>query len=213
MAKFEAGTTDPRWGWLYKISGTAALVTGTLFLIAVIDLIITGLQPATIMGWLSLLQDNWLVVIFKLHAGYNGVEVGLLHILDVLDIAILVLVGTTILGLYVALRKTSKIWSLIALAQPFLGIVLFMGTQTAGRSAVMGAVLVISAVMLRDSYFDKAPAFMGIIAGVLLLVGDFSAGIISPSKIIATLFAIGYVFLMGWFFLIARQLFQLGRAS
>lgn len=214
MDKSEAGTVvDSRLKWFYKIGGMAALIAGALFLMAVLDLIIASLQPGTLIGWFSLVQDNWLVVIFKLHAGFEGVQIDRLHILDFLDIAILALVGMTVLGLYFALRKASKTWALIALAQPFLGILLFIGTENAGRSSVMGAVLVMAAVMLRNHGFNKAVAYMGILASVLLLTGDFSAGIIPPSKIVATLFGIGYLLLMSWFFLIAGKLFRLDGAS
>jgi hypothetical protein len=210
--KSETETTSSQWNWFYKIGGIAALIAGVLFLIPVIDLLITGLQPGVKIGWLLPFQDNWLLVIFKLHAGFSGVQMGLLHILNLLDIAILALVGTMLLGLYAALKGTSKIWSIIALAQPFLGIVLFIGTRNAGRSSAMGAVLVISAVMLRNNIFNKAIAYMGILASVLLLAGDFSAGIIPPSNMVVTLFGFGYLLFMIWFFLIARRLFKLDNA-
>jgi hypothetical protein len=195
---------------LSSVSAGAALTVGLLFLIAAIDLIISGLQHGSINRWLSPFQNNWLVVIFKLHAGYSGVQMDLLNVLNLLDIAILALVGTTCLGLYAVLKQTSKIWTLIALVQPFLGIMLFITTKSAGRSAVMGAALVISIVMLRNNSFNKATAYMGILASALLLFGDFSAGIIPPSNMIASLFGIGYLLFVTWFFLIARRLFQPG---
>jgi hypothetical protein len=192
------------------IAGSAAaLIAGVVFLLAVIDLIIPSFRLGTPNGWVSLFQNNWLMVIFKLHAGFSGVQIELLHILNFLDIAILALVGTMYLGLYAALRRTSRIWSITALALPFLGIVLFIATNSAGRSAVMGAGLIISVVMLRNNIFNRATAYMGILASALLLVGDFSAGVLH-SNIITTLCGIGYVLLMTWFFLISRRLFQLG---
>ena len=209
MNESHVETTDSRWKGLYKVGGAAALIAGILLLIAMISLITSVLQPGAINSWLSLFQNNWLIVIFKLHAGFSGIQIDLLHILNFLDIAILALVGTMYLGLYAALRRTSRIWSIIALALPFLGIVLFIATKTAGRSAVMGAGLVISVVMLRNNIFNRVTAYMGILASVLLLVGDFSAGVLH-SNIITTLFGIGYVLLMTWFFLISRRLFQLG---
>jgi len=196
---------------LYKTGGLAALIAGGLFLIAVIDLAITVLRPGTIIDWLSPFHNNWLIVIFKLHAGFSGVQLDLLHVLNYLDVAILVFVGITILGLYTILKSSSRIWSFIALIQPFLGVLLFIATKNAGRSSVMGAVLVISIVMLRNNIFHRAVAYMGILAGVLLLTGDFSAGIIPPFIIVAALFGSGYVLLMAWFFLVARRLFQFGR--
>ena len=163
-------------------------------------------------GWLSAFQ-NWLIVIFKLHAGFSSVKINLLHVLNFLDIAILALVGTMYLGLYAALRRTSRIWSIIALMQPFLGIVIFIATANAGRSTVMGAGLVISAVMLRSNIFKRVTAYVGILANIILLIGDFSAGIIPSSNTVATLFGIGYVLLTIWFFIVAKTLFsQMGSA-
>jgi hypothetical protein len=206
-------TVDSRWSWLYKIGGAAALITGILFLTAAINLIITILQPNTASSWLSLFQNNWLVTILKLHAGFSGVHIDMLHLLDFLDIAILAFVSTMYLGVYTSLRKTSKIWSIVAVIQPFLGIVLFIATKTAGRSGVMGAGLVISLVMLRSNIFKRGTAYLGILASVLLLVGDFSAGVIPPLTIIAILFGIGYVLFIIWFFLITQRLFQFGQTD
>ena len=203
-------TAHPNWKSLYRVSGAAASIAGVLFLLAILSIAIEGLMPGTTSSLLTLFQNNWLVVIFKLHAGFNGIESNLLYELKLLDIVIMAFVATTYLGLYVALRRTSKIWSAIAAVQPIVGIVLFIATETVGRSAVMGAGLVISAVMLRSNIFNKVTAFMGLLSSILLLVGDISVGI-APSNIIAILTGIGYVLLMTWFFLIARRLFQLGR--
>jgi hypothetical protein len=212
MDKLETEATSARWNWLYKACGAAAMIAGALFLIAVIDLLFSVLQPGVINGWLSPFQDNWLVVIFKLHAGFSGVQIDRLHVLNFLDLVILALVGVTMLGLYAALGGESKIWSMIALAQPWLGMVLFTATKNAGRSSVMGAVVVISVVMLRNNIFNKVTAYMGILAGVLLLVGDFSAGVLH-SNIIAILFGVGYVLLITWFFLVARNLIKISNAA
>jgi hypothetical protein len=194
--------------WLYRISGVAATIAAVLLLFGLIGLIAEVLLPI----WLSPLHGNWLILILQLHAGFIGVQINLLHILNFLDIAILSLVAITFLGLFVALRKTSKIWSIVALVQPFLGIAIFIATENAGRSTVMGAGLVISAVMLWSPKFKKTTAYMGILANVLLLAGDFSAGVIPPSSSIATIVGFGYVLLITWYFVIARNLFDLSKS-
>ncbi len=206
--EFKAEMVESHWNWLYKVSGAAALITGVLFLIAGINLIAAGLEPSTINGWSSLFGNNWLLLLFSLHAGISGVQPDQLYVLNPFDVVIMVLVATTFLGLYTALRRTSKIWSFIALVQPFLGIVILIATNAAGRSAVMGAVLVISFVMLRSTTFGNATPYAGILASVLLLAGDISVGI-ARSSIMAVLIAVGYVLLIAWFFLIARRLLQL----
>ncbi len=208
--RMDSEVTDRRWQRLYQVGGVAALMAGILFLVSLVDPLIAGLVPGAATTWLSLFEDNWLVVLFKLNAGFNGVPYDLLYGLNPVDIAILALVATTYLGLYAALRGTSKIGALIAAIQPFLGMVLLFVTKTAGRSGVMGAGLVISLVMLRSNIFSKVIACVGILASVLLLVGDLGTTPGSQSNILAILIGIGYVLLTAWFLLIGRRLLQLG---
>jgi len=203
-------TTDSRWSRFYKIGGAAAMVAGMLLLIGMISLIASVLQPNTTNSWLSLFQ-NWLIVIFKLHAEFSGTQADLLHGLNLLDIVILSLVGMLCLSLSTAFRKAGKIWSLIAFALSVVGIILFIATQLAGRSTVMLAVLIISFVMLGNKVFSKVTIYAGILASVFLFVGDLTVGI--HSNIITILFGIGYILLTTWFFLIARSLYQPDRVS
>jgi hypothetical protein len=204
-------TTDIAWEGLYRVGGLAALMVGVLFLAALVDLVLSALVSGAAITGLSLLENNWLVVLFKLNAGFNGATYDQLHELNPLDITILALVAAMYLGLYAALWRTSKIGSIIAALQPFLGIVLLIATKTAGRSGVMGAALVISLVMLRSNIFSRLAACLGILASVLLLVGDLSTTPGSPSNFLAILIGIGYVLLTAWFFLIGRRLLQLGQ--
>jgi hypothetical protein len=187
----------PRWKTMYRISGVVAITLGTLFLISIINL------------WQTLSTDNWLIKLFKLNAGFSGITIDIMHELSLPDVVILILVAGMYLGLYVALSKSCKIWSAIALVQPFLAIVLFIATEQVGRSAVMGAGLVISAVMLRSSIFTKSNAFLGILASVFLLIGDFGTNSNSQSTIIAAIIAVGYILLVAWFFLVGQRLFRL----
>ncbi len=62
--------------------------------------------------------------------------------------------------------------------------------------------------MLRDKTFSKVTIYAGILASVFLFVGDLTVGV--HSNIITTLFSIGYMLLITWFFLIAQSLFRLG---
>lgn len=205
----QAEAKEFHWNWLYMISGAATLMAGGFLLIAGIDLMIARLGLGTRNGWFSLFQNNWLVLIFKLHAGFSDVQADMLHTLNLLDAAILALVGAMCLGIHGLFRNISKVLSLISLTLPFLGIVLFITTGIAGRSSVMAAGLIISLVMLRNNLFNKIIAYVGILANILLLAGDFTVGLFH-SNVIATLFGIGYLLLMAWFFLVGRRLFQLG---
>jgi hypothetical protein len=206
-----AETKEPGLTRLYKISAAAALLNGILFLIALISLVSAVLQPAAQNGWIFPLQNNWLVVLFKLNAGYEAVQFNLLQKLNNIDIVILALVGITYLGLYPALRGASKIWRIIALVQPFLGILLFIATKNAGRSAVMGATLVMALVMLGSKIFDKRLAVLGIVASVLLLAGDFGTTPGVHSNMLAIFIAVGYVLMMIWYFIIGYRLLNLER--
>lgn len=199
------GFIESHLDWIYKISGAAALLLAFIFLLAMKSLFAASLQLGSMFGWLSLFENNWLVVLFKFNAGLDGVQFDLLNRLNFLDIAILALVAVMYLGLYATVYKSSKILSIIAAIQPILGIVLFIATRTAGRSAVMGAGIVISLVMLRSTIFGKLIATLGILASVLLLVGDVSTAPNTPSIIIASVIGIGYVLLTIWFFLIAGK--------
>jgi hypothetical protein len=210
--------TDPvigesRWNWIYKASGAAALILGLYFLATMLSLFTTGRRAGTINEGLWRFQDNWLVVLFKLNAGFEGVQFDRLVGLNPLDLTILVLAAMMVLGLYFALKRTSKIGSFVAAVIPFLGIILFIATKLAGRSGVMGAGLVISLVMLRSHIFGKMAAVLGILACALLLAGDFGTTTDAHSNVVASLVGIGYVLLMLWFFLVGRRLFQLGRGS
>jgi hypothetical protein len=209
-AAMKANWANHQWGRLYRTSGSAALLAGAVLLVALIDLIATWLTSGAIEGGFTSIQNNWLVVIYKLLAGVSGFQIDRLQVLDFLDLGILALVAILHLGLYAALRKTSQIWCIIALVQPFLGIVLFLVTKSAGRSAVMGAGLVISAVMLRSNLFNKITAEVGLLACALLLAGDLSAGAIPPSGVVAALFGIAYVLLIAWLFRVGGQLLKAG---
>lgn len=205
-----AETIDSRRSWLCKIGGVAALITGMLLLIGMVSLIATVLQPGAANGWLLLFQNNWLVKIFILHAGFSGIHADL-HGLNLLDIVILLLVGIICLSLSTAFRNASRVWSIIAFVLSLIAITLFVTTQIAGRSTVMLAVLINSFVMLRDKTFGKVTPYTGIPAGVFLFAGDLTVGI--HSNTITILFGVGYVLLITWFFLTATSLFRLGRAS
>ncbi len=199
---------DSRWNRLYQVSGAAALLTGVLFLLALAGLIGSTILPGAGGGWFSRIENNWLVLLFKWNAGYNGVTFDQLVGPDAIDLTILALVAVLFAGLYAALRQTSRVWSVVAAVQPFLGIALFIATRLAGRSSVMGAGLVISFVMLRSRIFGKLTAWFGIIACALLLAGDFGSTENTQSSLLAVFIGIGYVLLIAWFFLVARRLLQ-----
>ncbi len=200
--------TGKTWRGLYTVSGAAAVLAGIFLVIGGLYLIATPLQPSVVNSWLSLVGNNWLVKFFQLHARINGVQLSQVYTLNLLDLGILVLVAVTFLGLYAAVRTDSRLWSVIALIQPFLGIVSYIATLV-GRIAVVTAVLTMSLIMLvRHTRFSKAIAYVGVPAGVLLIIGDVSTRhVFSPA--IAVLVGIGYILLVIWLFLVGWRLVQL----
>jgi hypothetical protein len=132
----DAGIADSRWKSLYRVGGAAALTVAVLFLIAIIDLITADIQTGTIF------QNNFLVLIFKLHAGFSGVQEESLQGLNLLDITIVALIGTMSLTLYPALKRVNKAWAIVALSLPFIGLGLFIITKDTGRSGIIAAGLI-----------------------------------------------------------------------
>ncbi len=187
MNDSSAETITTAWKALYKVAGAVVLIVFILFLMGIIGLI-GNFQPDTISGWIA---NNWLVKLFKLNAGISGESI---YVFNLLDILIMGLFGIMSLALYPALRKVSKIWSIVAICQPFLGMVIFIITHSAGRSGVLSAVLTISIIMLWSNNFSKITSYLGILAGGLLLAGD----ILSTFSlfIIAIIIAIGYILIM-----------------
>lgn len=143
----------------------------------------------------SLALQNWLIVLFRINAGQLGTAS--LRVLNPIDFAALVLVGITFLGLWPILARGRRIWVSIAVALPFIGVPLLAVTHLAGRSAVMGAGLVVSFLMLRTPGF-KPVGYLGIVANALLLTADFNTTG-SPVSIVAAAVGVGYLLLLVWF--------------
>ena len=199
----DAETANSRWRWLYKVGSASALVLLLLFLSGVISIL------NIVNGWLTPFLDNWLVVLFKVNAGFSGAQLGLTSF-NLLDLFIMALFSVMFLALYFTLRRTSKSWSLVGAAFPFMGIPVFLITGTAGRSALLIGALIMSVGTLRSKFFGKVNAYVGILASVLLFfAGDIATVVFSTSNIIAIFIGTGYVLWMVWFFQIARRLFQL----
>lgn len=166
-----------------------------------------GLVAVMLVGGLKSLLDvlqglglhNWLVILFQINLG--RVDYDSLKVLNPLDFLILLLVGMTLVGLWPVLARGKKVWISIAVAQPFLGIVLLIVTHLLGRSAVMGGSLVAALLMLRTPGC-KSVGWLGVTANVLLLVGDFGT---TGSEVppLAVCLGIGYLLLLVWFAWIA----------
>ncbi|MEW6184025.1 MAG: hypothetical protein AB1500_12775, partial [Bacillota bacterium] len=142
------------------------------------------------------------------NAGFGGLPADPLRILNSLDIVILVLAGITFLGFRPTLGRINGIWTGIAVALPFAGIAVLFVTHLAGRSALMGAGLVISFLMLKSAGFRRL-GYAGLPANALLLAGDLATGA-SRAPLVAVLIGTGYLLLLAWFLLVGMRLLRLG---
>ena len=190
---------DPNRRIIYRVGSIAALILVLLLIAAIIPIS-------------TIFQDNFLVLIFKLHAGFSGIEEESLEGLHLLDFSILVLVGMMFLALYPILKQVSKAWAIFAITLPFLGLGLYIITQDIGRSGILAAGLVIAFIMLKSNSFSKGIAYLGILANGCMLIADIGIAY-GYGKILAVFIGIGYGLVTLWYGLIGWRLFQLSKAG
>ena len=119
MNKSSTETADSIWSSLYRIGGAAALICALMYVIALgiyIPANRAGPPPGTVPEWFTLFQTNPLTGLF---------------FLGLADIVIMVLWGPMSLALYAALKQSNKTWSLIATAFVFVGMAVYLATNTA----------------------------------------------------------------------------------
>ncbi len=190
-----------------RIAGIAGIVCSLLLFMVFIMAIVQGVKSSAANGGFGRLQNNWLVTLFKLHFGVDGITNDMLRGVALTDVAILVLTAVVGVGLWIVLKNTTMAWSLVGMVLPVLGLILFIATQLAGRSAVMAAVLVFALIAIWSPVFGRVAPYIGIIAAVLLLLGDFTEPL--HSKVIAVAFGVGYAFLVAWFMLVGIKLVRM----
>jgi len=92
----DAETADSRWNWLYKVGGTAALITAVIFPIQII--VFVAWPPpleGTVIDWFTLFQEN----------GFLGLlSMDLLLIADYAQRAMFLAAGQAMLAILVARR-------------------------------------------------------------------------------------------------------------
>ena len=119
MNKSGAKIADATWNGLYKTGGLAALICALMYLITLgiyVPAYRTGPPPGTVLEWFTLFQANPLTGLF---------------FLGLADIVIMVLWGPMSFALYAALKQSNKTWSLIATTFVFVGIAVYLATNTA----------------------------------------------------------------------------------
>lgn len=228
----EGEAAEARWKPLFRIAGTAALVTAVLTPIA---LAVFAIWPPPYEGtaedWFLVFQDNWLLGLMSL---------------DLPFVVINILMIPIMLALYICLRRVSPSLMALAVTIFLVGVAAFFASNPsvemlslsnryadaateAYRSSLLGAGeamlatfqgtafhvnyilaqtagIVIGAVMLRTTIFNRS-------IGYLMIGGNaLGFGLYVPAVGLA-LSALSGVILWVWFILIARRFFQLGRTS
>lgn len=146
----------------------------------------------------------WLAVLLGINAGYGDVSMETLRGRRPVDVLLLLLGGAAYSGFWPGPGAPHVVWMWLAIGQPVLGVVLLLLTRYVGRSGLLGGGLVLSVLMLVDDT-DVAAGVLGLVAGLLLLVGDvLTRG--RPSRTLAAVLLCGYAALVVWFLWIAAVL-------
>lgn len=208
MEQSESNSLTASWKWVSRSSAFCSLLLGGIFLIPLMVLAAGWLFHINLNAWLAPAANNWLITIMKLHAGLLSPTPDPLFGFNFLDFIILFLVNEVVFGLSFPLLKMKRWWVILAMLQPLIGMVLFITTQQAGRSSVMGGIFVLTLVQLPAlTDLDRSTSWLGILGSLLLFLGDITTGIFSSISM-AYLTATGYLLLTAWFFLAAIQLFR-----
>jgi hypothetical protein len=196
---------------LARIAGVSAILSALLLLSAVAILAARGFRPASGGGVIVQIENNWLMLLAKLHLRFEGVKTEALRSQNVVDYLIMSLTGVACIGLFLTLRQTSPVWSIVGLALPFAGIVLLAITHLTGRSGLMAAVIAFSLIMIWSQGYGILAVCLGLVAGTLLLVGDFTESV--HSRAIGVLMLAGCVSLIAWFLVVGVRLLAVKAAG
>jgi hypothetical protein len=222
-------TADSRWNWLYKIGSGAALFGVAIIPIQFVVFIAWG-QPDTAIGWFTLFQNNTLggLLAFELLFVVNA-TLGITTTLALF--VVLRQVSESFMAIALALGLVEVVSFIVArpaMEMLYLSDQYAAATTDAQRAMLLAAgeavwatfhgtafhvgynlfsiyFLIVSLVMLRSNVFGRVAAYAGILAAIL------NWGLYVP-QIGIVLSALSVVPLAIWLILVARRLFQLGRA-
>jgi len=233
-------TADPKWKGLYKAGGWSALIIGAFFIIEMFAYIASSAPSlADAPGWLMLFQKNRLLGLLdfgilefyglllfvpmflalstalkKASESYTAVAAILAFIGIAVNLATSKLfLLLSLSDLYTAATDTLRSQFLAAaqaaLAQSAQGGI---GGGVEGGIPLAVAGLIISSVMLRSMVFGKGSAYVGILAngiGLVMYIGATASTSFGGSPFFGLFFLLSII----WFFLIARNLLQMSKAS
>ncbi|HET7271180.1 MAG TPA: DUF4386 family protein [Rubrobacter sp.] len=230
MKTVHADSLDTRWGWLYRIGGAAALFGVAVIPVQLAVFIVWG-QPDTAIGWFTLFQENTLAgllafeFLFVVNAAL-GISTTLALYVALRRVSESFMAIALALGLVeaVALILARPAFEMLYLSNQYAATTtdaqraMFLAAGEAMLATFNGTAfhvsynifsiyfLIVSLVMLRSNAFGRVTSSMGILAAAL------NWGLYVPG-IGLYLSILSIVPLATWNALIARRLFQLGRAS
>jgi hypothetical protein len=192
----------------------------------------------TVIDWFTLFQDNWFMglrnlgllnivmvvlgipvffALFGAHRRVNMTYAALAMLISLIGVAVFLATNRAfsmfaLSSQYTAATSDAQRAMLAAAGQTVLSV---GQSHTPGTflgfflSEVAG--IIISVVMLRGKVFNKAAAYVGILAFGLLLIFEVCSSFVPALFNVAIVFAGGGGLLsIAWYILIARRLFQLG---
>ncbi|HYG58219.1 MAG TPA: DUF4386 family protein [Symbiobacteriaceae bacterium] len=232
--------TEPAYESLYKLGGVAALIAAALTLSEVVVLALYP-PPGTINGWFTLFQTNKLLGLLDLwglellmYIAFIAVFLALYLVLRKANqglMAIATILALLGIGIFLA---TNNPFSMLSLSNQYAaaatdversmllaaGQALLANTSqraiggfNMGLFLVSIAGLIASSVMLLSNAFQKATAYIGILANALSLA-DYLRQALTSSAVVALLVILpNALLLITWFVLVGRRLYQLGRLA
>ena len=223
-------TNDSKWAWLYKIGGIAALAIVVIIPIQSF-IFVTWPPPTTVLGYFTLFQNKWFIGLLDMDLLYLFVSALMIPVYLALYLSLKrinesFMVIALVLGLVgiAAHFSSNTAFEMLSLSNQYAAattdvqrsILLATGqgmlTTFQGTAFdvyyILNAItlIIISFVMLKSNIFSKKTAYLGLLAGLLMLVP-------STAGTIGIYFA--FTSLVPWAIfsvLVARRLFQLGKS-
>jgi hypothetical protein len=233
-----AQSSDSDWKTLYRVGGVAALIVVVLTLVEIIGFTFYP-QPSTVSDWFMLFQSNTIIGLLDfwglevpMYAMFILVFLALYVVLRKANegrMAIAMTFALLGIGIFFA---TNNPFSMLSLSDQYAA-----ATTDAQRSMILAAGqavlantnqravggfnialflvsvagLKVSSVMFQSNSFSRTTAYVGILAHGLSLA-DYLRQALTSSVTIALLVILpNALFLVIWFVLVGRRLYQLGR--
>jgi hypothetical protein len=226
----DAERIDPRWKGLYKTGGIVA-ITLLVLTVAQAELFLVWAPPTTVEGFFTLFQTNWLRGLLNLDLIYIVINMLLILIYltlyiilkrtSELAVTIALVLGLVGIAAYFSSNTAFQMFSLsnqyaAAMTEAQKSVYLSAGQSMLSTYSgtafdvyyILNAftLLIFSAVMLKCHIFNRATTYLGIAAGILMLIPS-TAGTIGIYFSLVSLIP-----WMVWLVLFARRVLWLGNS-